>query len=74
MTVYFFDHEAVRLEIEIKPTCDTDGDMDFRLLQFIKHAFILQVSKNNSSLSVFFKIKYTRYIILHHERHKLIFT
>ena len=74
MTVYFSDDEAVRLEIEIKPTCGTDGDMGFSLLQFIKHAFILQVSKSNSSLSIFFKIKYTRYIILHHERHKLIFT
>ena len=41
MNVYFSDNEAVRLEIEIKPTCDIDGDIDFRLLQFIKHVFIL---------------------------------
>ena len=70
MNIYFSDHDAVKLKIETKPICGIDGDIDFRLLQFIKHVFILQVSKNTSSLSVFFKIKYTWYIILHQEKAK----
>ena len=59
MNIYFSDHDAAKLKIETKPICGIDGDIDFRLLQFIKHFFILQVSKNTCFLSVFFKIKYT---------------
>ena len=74
MNTYFSDYDAVKCKTEIKPICGIDGDIDSRLLLYIKHVFILQVSKNTSSLSVFFKKKYTRYIILHHERSKTIFT
>ena len=58
---------VITLNMEIKPSCIIDGYIDFTLLQFIKHAFILQVSKNSSSFSVFFKIKCTWYIILHRD-------
>ena len=74
MNMYFSDHDAVKLKIEIKQICGINGDIDFRLFQFIKHVFILQVSKSTPSSSVFFKIKYTWYIILNHERSKTIFT
>ena len=70
MNIYFSNDEAVTLKIEIKATYCINGDIDFRLLQFVKYVFILQVSKNRSSLSFFFKIKYTWYIMLYHITHK----
>ena len=34
MNINFSDHEAETLEIEIKPTCGIDGDIDFYIASF----------------------------------------
>ena len=52
MNRYFSDCHAVKFKIEIKRIYTTDGDIDIRLLHYIKDVFILQFSKNISSLFV----------------------
>ena len=54
MNINFSDHEAVTLEIELNQLVELMEILTFILLHFIKHVFILQVSKNRSSLSGFF--------------------